>query len=47
MTNVQRRVVKSPFTKEQREGVFVSLEEARLNRALAKYQGDTVKRFTK
>lgn len=29
---VERRIVKSPFTKEQREGVFVTIEESRNRR---------------
>ena len=29
---IQRREVKSPFTKEERQGVFVTIEEARKRR---------------
>lgn len=32
MGDVTRRVVRNPFTKEQREGVFVSVEDARMRR---------------
>ncbi|CAJ1839410.1 hypothetical protein PKDLPJHF_01677 [Aeromonas veronii] len=36
--NVQRRIVKSPFTKEQREGVFIPREEARAKRNYDKFK---------
>lgn len=31
---IKRRIVKSPFTKEEREGIFVSIESARKRRTL-------------
>ncbi len=36
--NAQRRVVKSPFTKEERAGVFIPREEARAKRNYDKFK---------
>ena len=37
---IQRREVKSPFTKEERQGVFVTREEARERRNRLEYNPD-------
>ena len=42
---IQRREVKSPFTKEERKGVFVTREEARERRNKLKYNPDKYRLF--
>ncbi|WBF79456.1 hypothetical protein BNNNBJKE_00012 [Aeromonas phage vB_AdhM_DL] len=41
----QRRIVKSPFTKEERQGVFVTIEESRERRNKLKYNPDKYRLF--
>lgn len=42
---IQRREVKSPFTKEERQGVFVTREESRKRRNKLKYNPDKYRLF--